>query len=94
MQSQDRRSEEEEVSRGSAGSLVSSSSGGGGGGGGEGEETLNCYGPMSPTFKVTRKTKGGLRKEFSFLQGLLKNAVSCFRPVTHGFNEERERNGR
>ncbi|XP_039991708.1 lymphocyte-specific protein 1-like isoform X2 [Xiphias gladius] len=41
VKSGDRRSEE--VSRGSAGPLCSSSS--------EGEEPLNCYGPMSPTFK-------------------------------------------
>ncbi|XP_005952365.1 trichohyalin [Haplochromis burtoni] len=26
----------------------------------EGEESLNCYGPMSPTFKVTCKTEGDL----------------------------------
>uniref|UniRef100_A0AAQ5XMY4 Lymphocyte specific protein 1 a n=1 Tax=Amphiprion ocellaris TaxID=80972 RepID=A0AAQ5XMY4_AMPOC len=39
-ESSDRRSEE--VNRRSAASLCSSS---------EGEETLNCYGPMSPTFK-------------------------------------------
>ncbi|XP_072237252.1 uncharacterized protein [Leuresthes tenuis] len=45
----------EEVNR-SEGSLCSS----------DGEESLNCYGPMSPTFKVTCTTEGSLQRGFSF----------------------------
>lgn len=43
------RRSEEEIRR-STRSLCSSS---------EGDESLNCYGPMSPTFKVSRHTTGG-----------------------------------
>lgn len=48
---EDRDWRSEEVNRKSAASLCSSN---------EGEEPLNCYGPMSPTFKVPVDNKNVL----------------------------------
>lgn len=58
----------EELNRRSAVSLCSSS---------EGEEPLNCYGPMSPTFKVSHQTKGGPYVNVFQIQIAFKCAV-CF----------------
>lgn len=60
-----RRSEEE--TRRSTRSLCSSS---------EGDESLNCYGPMSPTFKVSRHTTGGPYNNVFRLQMTFNHAVN------------------
>lgn len=69
--SRDQWSEEE--NRSSAISLCSSS---------DGEESLNCYGPMSPTFKVTCKTEGDLQDAFWYLLGLHNHMVSSVSLLT------------
>lgn len=48
----------------------------------EGEESLNCYGPMSPTFKVTCKTEGDLQDFFWYLLGLHNHMVSSVNLLT------------